>query len=234
MPELALRSVSVGVQPEEHTLPLSDDFLPSGITSLRVITSVSAPREHTSAELTRIRVKNRRKRYLDIHPEYFTNSSLELADPLAYDRLVRRFQTPSEREEEGRRKGYSGVLESDLYRSEAKVAALANPAQTTLFQYRRGPNGEILAEEKGDVPKNKEEGWIRWRMEMEMRFLRGGDEDFEYGDVDQSEKFDDWGLEEREAEEKWFEEEEPQWVEGNEVGVKGEESLEGQTGVQDF
>lgn len=32
--------------------------------------------------LARIRVKNRRKRYLDIHPEYFTSPALELAGPL--------------------------------------------------------------------------------------------------------------------------------------------------------
>lgn len=34
-----------------------------------------------------IRVKNRRKRYLDTHPEYF-GPELELADPILYDRLV--------------------------------------------------------------------------------------------------------------------------------------------------
>src|SRR6201994_2017952 len=89
----------------------------------------------------RVRVKNRRKRYLDHNPSYF-NPSLELADPLLYDRLVRRFQTPAEREAEGRKKGYSGVLEADLYRSEAKVAALARPDSQATFSYRRGPNGE--------------------------------------------------------------------------------------------
>lgn len=45
-------------------------------------------------------------------------------DPLLYDRLVRRFQSAAEREQEGRRRGYTGVLEADLYRSEAKLAAL--------------------------------------------------------------------------------------------------------------
>ena len=34
------------------------------------------------AALARVRVKNRRKRYLDIHPEYFLSPSLELAGPL--------------------------------------------------------------------------------------------------------------------------------------------------------
>lgn len=39
------------------------------------------------ARENRIRVKNRRKRYLETHPEYF-NAELELANPLLYDRLV--------------------------------------------------------------------------------------------------------------------------------------------------
>ncbi|KAL9122302.1 MAG: hypothetical protein Q9187_001150, partial [Circinaria calcarea] len=140
--------------------------------------SIEGPRERSPEAMARIKVKNRRMRYLNTHPEYF--SSLELVDPLAYDRLVRRFQTSAEREEEGRRKGYSGVLEADLWRSEAKMEALSNPSKTSLMTYRRGQDGEILAEEKDDVPINKEDGLRKWRKEMELRFLRGDDEDFEY------------------------------------------------------
>lgn len=175
----------------------------------------------------RIRVKNRRKRYLDLHPDYF-GSALELADPLMYDRLVRRFQTPAEREAEGRKKGYSGVLEADLLRSEAKLDAIAHPDPNTIYSYSRGPDGEILAEEKDDVPENKEEGLKRWWYEMEMRFLRGDDDDFDYDSVDKSEEFDDRTEEERAAQEDYFKEEEPSWVleEGKEPN--------GETGVQDF
>lgn len=71
----------------------------------------------------------------------------------------------------------------------------------------------------------------RWRREMEIRFLKGEDTEFEYPAVDKSEEFDDRGTEEREEEEKWFEEEEPRWVVGSEAT---EEGLQGQTGVQDF
>ena len=38
---------------------------------------IALPRERSPAALARIRTKNRRKRYLDLHPEYFS-SSLEL------------------------------------------------------------------------------------------------------------------------------------------------------------
>ena len=143
------------------------------------------------------------------------------------------------------------MLEADLYRSEAKLAALAqstHPPPTidnltisssspssSLFQpeplipfvsYLRGPNGEITGED-GEEVKSREEGQERWKFEMTVRFLRGGDEDFDYRVVDESEEFDE--VEKREKQERWFDEEEPEWDgEGEPEGTGGE------TGVQDF
>ena len=147
---------------------------------------------------------------------------------------MRRFQTPAEREEEGRRKGYSGVLEADLWRSEAKIEALTKTKEGVVMSYKPGADGEILAEEKDEVPETKEEGMQRWRKAMELRFLGGRDEDFEYSAVDEGEEFDDRGVEEREEEEKWFEEEEPQWVSNAQDDRSQEPRVEGETGVQDF
>lgn len=47
--------------------------------------SIEGPRERSPEAVARIKVKNRRMRYLDTHPEYFS-SSLELAGqrPLPY------------------------------------------------------------------------------------------------------------------------------------------------------
>ena len=100
--------------------------------------------------------------------------------------------------------------------------------------YRRGQDGEILAEEKDEVPTDKEDGLRRWRKEMELRFVRGDDVDFDYGKVDGSEEYDDREIEEREEEQKWFEEEEPRWMTGSQDNITTETSIEGQTGVQDF
>ncbi|EFW16310.1 hypothetical protein D8B26_006010 [Coccidioides posadasii str. Silveira] len=174
-----------------------------------------------------IQVKNRRKRYLELHPEYFS-SGLELADPLLYDRLIRRFQTASEREEEGRAKGYSGELEADLMRAELKMEALAHPDPNTTFTYARGPHGEILAEEEDEIPATREEGKERWRSEMELRFLRGADQDFDYATVDECDDYDD----QSEEQEKYFDEEEPEWL--VETDENGNPRLQGETGVQDF
>ncbi|MCJ1474060.1 hypothetical protein MMC13_002718 [Lambiella insularis] len=195
--------------------------------------TIAPPRARSPASAARIQTKNRRKRYLDLHPHYFS-PALELADPLSYDRLVRRFQTPREREEEGRRKGYAGVLEADLWRAEAKIDALARPSAAGAMRDRRGRDGEILAEETDEVPTTKEEGLRRWRKEMELRFVSGGDDDFEYDEVDRGVEYDDKGVEEREDEERWFEEEEPQWVTDKAGEHTNAVVVEGETGVQDF
>ncbi|BDD59541.1 hypothetical protein MPDQ_001055 [Monascus purpureus] len=183
--------------------------------------------EATGIESLSVLVKNRRKRYLDMHPEYFS-ADLELADPLSYDRLIRRFQTPAERESEGRAKGFSGILQADLARSEAKLDALANPDPNAMFSYSRGPNGEILAEDRDEIPANKEEGEKRWRWEMEMRFLHGFDTDFDYRAVDENDEYDDWN----EEQERYFEDEEPEWILEGEGDIQSR--LQGETGIQDF
>lgn len=115
------------------------------------------------------------------------------------------------------------------------MAALRNPDAHSLFTYKRGPNGEILAEEKDEVPVNKEEGFQRWRWEMEMRFVRGADDDFDYKPVDESDEYDDRAREEQEAEEAYFDQEEPQFVMGDEgIRKSNSKELEGETGIQDF
>lgn len=158
-----------------------------------------------------------------------------LSDPLLYDRLVRRFQTPAEREAEGRKKGYSGILEADLYRGEAKMEALRQPDPETTFAYRRGQNGEILAEEKDEVPPTKEEGMARWKWEMEQRFVRGADDDFDYSPVDTNDAYDDRAEEELAAEEEYFGQEEPHFVVGEDAVSRSQsQELQGETGIQDF
>ena len=147
---------------------------------------------------------------------------------------MRRFQSPTEREAEGRKKGYSGTLEADLWRSEAKVEALAHSTHTSSMTYLRGKNGEIIEEEKDEIPNDKEEGLNRWRKQIELIFLRGDDTDFDYSKVDGSEEYDDRAVEEREAEESWFEEQEPEWAIDEDTPSAFERKPDGQTGVQDF
>jgi len=138
------------------------------------------------------------------------------------------------------------VLEADLYRSEAKLAAIK--AQTSLVgesssskagpsspsapsvpfvSYARGENGEVLPEEEDEVPRSKEEGFERWKFEMTLKFLRGEDQDFDYKAVDEDGDLDE--IESKEEEERWFDDEEPEWVE-----EEGMDTVGGETGIQDF
>ena len=74
------------------------------------------------------------------------------------------------------------------------------------------------------------EGRKRWEDFVRERFVRGRDEDFDYAAVDNDESYDI--LERADQEDRWFDEEEPEWAdEGDE---KVERPLEGETGVQDF
>ncbi|KAI0487200.1 coiled-coil domain-containing protein-domain-containing protein [Xylaria cf. heliscus] len=82
----------------------------------------------TPAHAAQIRVRNRRREWLSRHPSYFHSLEHELADPVLYDALIRRFQSAEEREKEGRAKGFGRVLEVDLLRGEARLSKLVDDA----------------------------------------------------------------------------------------------------------
>lgn len=188
-------------------------------------------RQQQDERAKRLQAKNRRKRYLEVHPEYFADPSLELADPLLYDRLIRRFQTAAEREAEGRKKGFSGQMATDLWRAEAKKDALSQPDPNSLFTYTRGPDGQIIEEDKDDIPMSKEEGKAWWMDEMTQRFLRGGDDDFDYAKlVDGNPKYDD-PEQERDLQDAYFESMESDF---DSDGEGKEKVLTGETGIQDY
>ncbi|KAI9685166.1 MAG: hypothetical protein M1822_004753 [Bathelium mastoideum] len=117
-----------------------------------------------------IQVKNRRRRWLDAHPEYFQGSELEGADPLLYDRLVRRFQSVTEREEEGKSKGFAGTIEASLLRGEARIEEARNrqeqglearhPMDTRLESLKnesKGRDGSDAQVENGDHGHSQDE-----------------------------------------------------------------------------
>ncbi|KAK4896221.1 hypothetical protein LTR27_005742 [Elasticomyces elasticus] len=168
----------------------------------------------------RTRTKNRRKRYLDLHPEYTAGSNLELA--------VRRFQSATEREKEGRERGYASNLEADLMRSEAKLAALKHPDPNDAIAYQRASDGSITGvEADGDErAASREEGRLRWDDAMRQRFLRGEDDGFEYATVDENDMYDDRSEEDQRQLEDYLAKQDEEFV--------GEGKPSGETGVQDF
>ncbi|KAK1987458.1 coiled-coil domain-containing protein [Colletotrichum cereale] len=180
----------------------------------------------SSAKTSDIRSRNRRREYLERNPEYFNNAEHELADTLLYDSLVRKFQTPAEREAEGKTKGYSGVLESSLLRGEARLADLKASAEA-----ESAPEHIKEFTTEADLSKtdNKEDGLERWQEFLTERFVRGHDEDFDYSLVDHNDQYDT--LLRRDAEEAWFDEEDPNWASDADEQAS---ARQGETGVQDF
>lgn len=185
--------------------------------------------------------------------------SLYQIDPLLYDALIRKFQSSSESQGEAQAKGYSRILEGDLMRAEAKLAKLTEkyaqqhleddtstsmqsqreghqepPSQTHFGATTQASQREATEALELDPPKTKEEAQNRWQEFLQLRFVRGEDDDFDYEPVDRNETLD--VMEVRDDEEKWFDEETPGWAsEGsNEGSVKQERILRGETGVQDF
>ena len=155
----------------------------------------------------------------------FANS---YADPLLYDRLVRRFQSASERETEGRERGYSGILEADLTRSEAKIEALQHPDPNSPMVYSRAPDGSITAveQDEGERPQSRYDGWERWKDVMALRFMKGNDSDFDYASVDENDDYDDRAEEDQKQLEEYLDDEVDSFV--------GDGKPTGQTGIQDY
>ncbi|KAK8073925.1 coiled-coil domain-containing protein [Apiospora phragmitis] len=198
------------------------------------------------ARSAQIRIQNRRRAYLDKNPNYFKSLEHELVDPLLYDSLIRRFQSAEEREQEGRKKGWSRVLESS-HNSNGQENAVGQPsgqaarpvaAATVATITLPVGLGDVLLQDEvqtNSKPESQEEGQQRWDDFIRNRFILGHDDDFDYGPVDGNDAFDE--LERQDEEEAWFGDEEPSWIseEEDEAIASNEKSrLQGETGLQDF
>ncbi|KAF2867406.1 coiled-coil domain-containing protein-domain-containing protein [Massariosphaeria phaeospora] len=168
----------------------------------------------------RFEAKNRRKRYLEVHPEYFDDPALAVTQPLLYDRMIHRFKTTAEREAEGQRRGSASQFSADWLR---RLTRQENLAKET--SYSRGPNGEVLPEQEDEIPRSKAEGREWWVDAMTQRFLRGEDSEFDYARVDDNFDYDD-PEEERDREEAYFDDMGPDYE--SDAGKCGE------TGIYDY
>lgn len=223
-------------------------------------------------------LSERKTAYLSTYlPRYTRSADHSETDPDLYDTLVRKFQSPAEREAEGRARGWGKTLESSLMRGEDRLERLAS-SYTGDHPPTRRPNGGAAAGGGGGgsqggpalssitnfaidadladgKPATREEGRTAWEDFLRERFVRGGDEDFDYGQVDGDEDLD--AMEDRDREEAYFDEMEPEWADdsdgleegqdeegtgggehgGGPGGVKRprrERMLLGQTGIQDY
>ena len=73
-----------------------------------------------------------------------------LTDPLLYDRLVRRFQSTSEREEEGKNKGFAGTIAASILRGEARI-------EETKMRQEKGLIARHPMDNKLEIPRDGSE-----------------------------------------------------------------------------
>ncbi|ORY18238.1 coiled-coil domain-containing protein-domain-containing protein [Clohesyomyces aquaticus] len=249
--DMILGSAQLTTDSSMNSLP-ADTLMTNDVpapTPSSLSASLSSYRHAQSLRSAHLCAKNRRKRYLEVHPEYFSDPDLELADPILYDRWIRRFKSAAEREAEGRAKGLSGLLQSHAATSypeerrvpqsagagssqpqlEAQGQTNANTTPYSLFSFSqtRGPSGNILPEDKNEAPRDKEQGRRMWEDEMRQRFLMGWDADFDYSTVDGNEAYND-PEGERDREEAYFDS-----LEDGDEGMGGGMSS-GDTGIQDY
>ncbi|KAK5999062.1 hypothetical protein PT974_01450 [Cladobotryum mycophilum] len=178
----------------------------------------------SQAKLAQLQQQNRRREYLRRNPSYLSNIEHELADPILYERLVKRYQTPAEREAEGKVKGYGRTLEADLVRGETRLANL-DPSEPST---ETGLDATAWEEASAE---SKEHGLELWSTFLQERFVQGRDDEFDYSVVDTN---DDLDVEARnEAEDAWFDQEDPGWA-SDESPSDYTYKKEGETGIQDF
>ncbi|KAL2209552.1 hypothetical protein CC79DRAFT_1332707 [Sarocladium strictum] len=189
---------------------------------------IPIPRPTKSAEQqARIDVHNRRREYLQRHPSYLANKEQELADPVLYERLVKRFQTADERAAEVKSKGYGRTLEADLLRGETRLAELPGSQRGPEMSQPGAPD---IANDWNRKATDKSDGLELWHTFLRDRFVQGNDDDFDYSIVDTNDDYDT--LARRDAEDAWFDAEEPSLVEDlTETPIS---PRHGDTGIQDF
>ncbi|KAI9711560.1 MAG: hypothetical protein M1820_002125 [Bogoriella megaspora] len=178
------------------------------------------------------RMRERRRGWLDAHPEYFDADHLERGEPELYNRLVRRWQTREERLIDEQAEDMERVLEHIIPGGETRIIEVEgnenedededededendngngngnedrhDPRNRTLYGYEESA---IMTGNDGVTaePSNREDAQDLWRRIMGMRFRDGKDTEFDYDKVDFSSEWDDQEEEERRREEAYFE-----------------------------
>lgn len=111
-------------------------------------------------------------------------------------------------------------MHADLERAEEKMRSVKRERSSSLNSNSGRGEGEVMwGLNEGEEIESKEEGWEVWVEVMTRRFMEGRDPEADYHGIDGSEEWDDVKEGEREAEERYFGEEEPEEGQGTDTGV---------------
>jgi hypothetical protein len=186
----------------------------------------------TTKTATKTTIQNRRLTYLHRTTYLLDRGNQQRLFPHLYKSLIQRHESASEKLD---------AINLQKSRSLTHVLLDANDHMEKLqrqkarsLQQRKDDDDKLMRER--DLMESLPRGVVvdreksRAFLEGVMRdlFMRGGDEEFDYAEVDEKEEWDDWDRIEEDIRSRYFDEE------TEEEEVEQGKTLVGQTGVQDF
>ena len=162
------------------------------------------------------KVKNRRyaalRNMLETNDEYFSSEAMKARYPLLHEQLVGRFLTEEEREEEARPDMTNCSLSKiildhmDLNKERDDKKRMKEAEDEEEFDTDDDDESE---EDDGDEALGRQDGGREFLKQQFVKtvyqsFLQGKDDGFDYRKIDNDESLDDLDAEQRDAEERYF------------------------------
>lgn len=174
----------------------------------------------------RNKVKNRRYNALmhmmSVGDEYFSEEAMKSRDPLLYEEMIGQYLTKEERtlkaadimgEDEFALSNFlmkhvEQIQENNLYYN------LKDREEETFEEMDSDTDEEIESEnDNPTITKDEKNGFrVEFLQIMQERFLDGKDSDYDYSSIDNNDTYDDLDEEGKDEEEKYFDDEEPEYI----------------------
>ncbi|XP_066531073.1 coiled-coil domain-containing protein 97 [Hoplias malabaricus] len=177
--------------------------------------------KRSSSSANRMRVRNHRYaalRALQKEGQYFSEEQMRYREPLLYEQYIGQYLSEEEilqRSEEAMQKGPGNL--SDLLINSYQEKQLQNRLQEEQDREQCAEQEEEDEEDENDEsrqtewePNADEKAMLReeFLSQMHQRFLDGRDKDFNYSEVDENPDYDNLDIVSRDAEERYFDEDE--------------------------
>ncbi|KAK8737838.1 hypothetical protein OTU49_004266 [Cherax quadricarinatus] len=170
--------------------------------------------KHKNEHTNKIIIRNRRYSALQklrSTGDYFSEKEMERRNPLLYDQLIGKHQTKEEREDRYK------IDSSNVRFSSILLDHIDKCTDNTIKKLQEDQEDEMFEEEE-DTDNEEVNSPVESRKKQLFKeefysvgyhnFLRGKDEDFDYGQVDTSDDYDPLDIRARDEEERYFDEDE--------------------------
>lgn len=179
-----------------------------------------------SLSYKRNKVKNRRYKALlqmmSIGDEYFTEEAMKARDPLLYEEMIGQYLTKEER----CLKAEDAMSKDEFVLSNFLMKHIEQIQENNLYYNLKDKAEECYEEMDSDTEEEiesdddnsnitkaeKKHFQVEFLQIMQERFLDGKDTDYDYSSIDNNDNYDDLDEEGKDEEEKYFDDEEPEFI----------------------